>query len=148
MKKNIIKNIYEDNSWDFRTEDTKTTSQGIHNYPAMMIPQIARRLIELYKPKTNGILLDPFSGSGSSLVEARLQGINSYGIDINPLARLIAKVKTTWIEPNLLEKYIKKIKSEVINAEFNNGFNLSKVEVPQYTGLRFWFKSDVIKGFN
>ncbi|HCJ66303.1 MAG TPA: DNA methyltransferase [Elusimicrobia bacterium] len=145
MKKKIINKIYEDTSWDFRTEDTKTTSQGIHNYPAMMIPQIARRLIELYAPKKGGILLDPFCGSGSSLVEARLQGLNSYGVDINPLARLIAKVKSALIEPELLDEYIKKVKSEVINAEFNNGFNLSKIEIPKFNGLEFWFKKDVIK---
>ena len=37
-----------DTSWDFKTAYTKYSNHGFHTYPAMMIPQIARRLIETY----------------------------------------------------------------------------------------------------
>lgn len=150
MKKKIINKIYEDNSWDFRTEDTKTTSQGIHNYPAMMIPQIAMRLIESYSPKKGGVLLDPFCGSGSSLVEARIKGLSSYGVDINPLARLIAKVKTTLINPDIVQKYISKLKSEIDNAYFSNSFSTDNFEIPNFNGngIEFWFKKEVIKNLS
>lgn len=150
MKKKIINKIYEDNSWDFRTEDTKTTSQGIHNYPAMMIPQIAMRLIESYSPKKGGVLLDPFCGSGSSLVEARIKGLSSYGVDINPLARLIAKVKTTLINPDIIQKYMSKLKSEIDNAYFSNPFSTDNFEIPNFNGngIEFWFKKEVIKNLS
>lgn len=150
MKKKIINKIYEDNSWDFRTEDTKTTSQGIHNYPAMMIPQIAMRLIKSYSPKKGGVLLDPFCGSGSSLVEARIKGLSSYGVDINPLARLIAKVKTTLINPDIVQKYISKLKSEIDNAYFSNSFSTDNFEIPNFNGngIEFWFKKEVIENLS
>src|SRR3989344_1905522 len=61
-------------NWDFREADTKQFTHGIHTYPAMMIPQIARRLIYLYG-KDAKTLLDPFMGSGTSLVEASLTNI-------------------------------------------------------------------------
>jgi len=144
MKIATANRIYEDNSWDFRTEDTKTTTQGIHSYPAMMIPQIARRLIELYS-KEGEILLDPFCGSGSSLVEAKLKGLFSYGIDINPLARLIAKVKTTLIEPELFKKYVNELKSKIINTEIKNSFNKINIDLPESINLEFWFKKEVIR---
>ena len=62
---------FKDTSWDFRNEFTKYSNHGFHTYPAMMIPQIARRLIEMYG-KDKEILLDPFAGSGTALLEAKL----------------------------------------------------------------------------
>jgi DNA modification methylase len=55
-------------SWDFREANTKEFTHGVHMYPAMMIPQIARRLIYLYGKNAKS-LLDPFMGSGTSLVD-------------------------------------------------------------------------------
>ena len=64
---NLIKNNelkFKDTSWDFRDSYTKISNHGFHTYPAMMIPQIARRLIESYGKNTKAIL-DPFVGSGT-----------------------------------------------------------------------------------
>ena len=58
-------------SWEFREADTKEYTHNMHTYPAMMIPQIARRLIYLYGKNAESIL-DPFVGSGTSLVESSL----------------------------------------------------------------------------
>ena len=55
-----------DTSWDFRSADTKYSNHGFHSYPAMMIPQIARRLIGTYGARAE-VLLDPFMGSGTAL---------------------------------------------------------------------------------
>lgn len=90
--------------WDYATADTKTHTHGFHTYPAMMIPQVARRLIRMYG-QPGQTLLDPFCGSGTSLVEARLAGLNSYGIDLNPLAVLIARVKTTDLPESAAEGF-------------------------------------------
>uniref|UniRef100_UPI0039671503 TRM11 family SAM-dependent methyltransferase n=1 Tax=Barnesiella intestinihominis TaxID=487174 RepID=UPI0039671503 len=84
------------NRWNFRTVNTKEFTHCYHSYPAMMIPQIARTLIKEYAPKDKcKLLFDPYCGSGTSLVEASLMGIDSIGTDLNPLARLMARVKTT-----------------------------------------------------
>lgn len=77
----------------------------------MMIPQIAGRLLDMFaKPKA--IVLDPFCGSGSVLLESFIRGYDSYGININPLALLISQVKTTLIDykhlQNALEDILKK----------------------------------------
>ena len=95
---------YKDESWDFRKDFTKYSNHGFHTYPAMMIPQVARRLIQRYG-KDKEVLLDPFMGSGTALLEAKLHKNfkKAYGIDINPLALLISKVKTTPINPEILK---------------------------------------------
>src|SRR5437868_4039724 len=82
-------------SWDFADARTGDGPHGIHPYPAKFIPQIPRALIELYHPGDNSPVLDPFCGSGTTLVEACAAKIPSVGIDLNPLATLVAKVKTT-----------------------------------------------------
>ena len=88
--------------WDFKEVDTNEYTHCMHTYPAVMIPQIARRLIHLYGKNAKNIL-DPFMGTGTSLVEASLtpQIEEAYGFDLNPLALLISKVKTTSISIKL-----------------------------------------------
>ena len=92
-----------DYSWDYRGEKTKSYTHGLHTYPAMFIPQIARRLIETYSNKGETIC-DIFCGSGTALVESRLLGRNAYGIDLNPFAIFLAKTKTTEINPSNINK--------------------------------------------
>ena len=121
-------------SWDFKEADTKEFTHCMHTYPAMMIPQVARRLIYLYG-KNAKTILDPFMGSGTSLVEASLTKHikEAYGFDLNPLAVLIAKVKTTPLDTNILENELNKI----INSKEHNG-------LPKFKNLDFWFKTEVI----
>ncbi|HEY4105130.1 MAG TPA: DNA methyltransferase [Polyangiaceae bacterium] len=66
---------------------------GFHSYPARLHPDTARRLIEGFSP-THGRVLDPFCGSGTVLVEARLCGRHALGIDANPLAVELATLKS------------------------------------------------------
>ena len=76
---------------------TNYLTHGLHPYPAKFIPQIPNILIkEFTKPKD--VVLDPFCGSGTSLVESKLLGRNSIGIDLHPLAAFLSKVKTSKIE--------------------------------------------------
>ena len=79
---------------------------GFHSYPARMHPLTARRLVEGFS-FPGEVVLDPFCGSGTVLVEARLAGRASVGVDANPLAVRLARRKLTpttaaqraaWIE--------------------------------------------------
>lgn len=82
---------------------TTYITHGIHSHPAKFIPQIPRYFITKYSQRGQ-IVLDPFCGSGTTLLEAMITGRNSLGVDINPLARLITKVKTTPIGTRRLKK--------------------------------------------
>jgi DNA modification methylase len=121
--------------WDFKEADTNEYTHCMHTYPAMMIPQIARRLIYLYG-KNAKTLLDPFVGSGTSIVEASLTPHikEAYGFDLNPLAILISKAKTTAIDTKLLENALPKI----LNSK-------EKAESPKFKNIDFWFKPKVIE---
>ncbi len=66
-----------------------------HTYPAKLHPATARILVDIVASGARrGPLVDPFCGSGTVLVEARAAGLRALGIDLNPLATLIAHAKT------------------------------------------------------
>ncbi len=126
-----------DYSWDFNGAKTKPYTHGFHTYPAMFIPQVAQRLLLTYSQKGDTIC-DIFCGSGTALIESRLLGRDSFGIDLNPLATFLAKIKTTPINPRLLSKeYIKLL------TRFDKIKNV-KAEKPRFKNLEFWFKDKVI----
>jgi site-specific DNA-methyltransferase (cytosine-N4-specific) len=136
---------FKDESWDFRTSFTKYSNHGLHTYPAMMIPQVARRLIEMYG-KDKEVLLDPFMGSGTALLEARLHKNfkKAYGIDINPLALLISKVKTTPINPETLKEEYKKLISMCNSDQKKVNSKEHTIQKPNFFNIDFWFKPEVI----
>lgn len=126
-----------DYSWDFNGAKTKPHTHGLHTYPAMFIPQVARRLLLTYS-KRGDLICDIFCGSGTALTESRLLSRDSYGIDLNPLAIFLAKVKTTPINPKVLSReYIKLLTriDKIKNAE---------AKKPRFKNLEFWFKDKVI----
>ena len=90
-------------NWDFAEIKSNTGLHAIHPYPARFIPQLPRQLINLLRPLKSGIIFDPFCGSGTSLVEAQALGFRSVGIDLNPIATLLTKVKTTLTDKRLSE---------------------------------------------
>ncbi len=65
---------------------------GFHSYPARLHPAIARALVEALSP-LGGAVLDPFCGSGTVLVEARLAGRRALGVDANPLGARLSELK-------------------------------------------------------
>ena len=74
--------------------DPRELTHGFHSYPARFHPLLCRRLLaETARPGT--VLLDPFVGSGTSLVEAALRGATGRGVDANPLAVDLAALKAT-----------------------------------------------------
>jgi tRNA G10 N-methylase Trm11 len=86
MIKSHKKNIYEILGRD-----------SIHPFPARMSPGIALEiLVESGRPLR---VLDPMMGSGTVVAVARSQGHRATGVDIDPLAVLLAKVWTTAIDP-------------------------------------------------
>lgn len=80
----------------FKGEKTDYPAHKIHAFAAKFPPQLPRLFIrELTQP--GEYVLDPMSGSGTTLVESILSERNSIGIDLDPLAVMIAHVKTTTL---------------------------------------------------
>jgi hypothetical protein len=122
--------------WTFRGVKAKEGIHGIHSYPAMMAPPVARRLIAELTSEGDWVL-DPFCGSGTVLAEAALLKRKAIGYDINPLALLIAKVKTTPLEPRRLRDALRDI-GERFLAQAEPPY------IPRFPNIEYWFKPEVI----
>ncbi|HEY5945349.1 MAG TPA: hypothetical protein VIV40_07655 [Kofleriaceae bacterium] len=81
-------------------ETAETLTHPFHTYPARLHPATAKILVELIGEGAGRTqpLVDPFCGSGTVLVEARAAGLRAIGVDLNPLAVLVARAKT-WTAP-------------------------------------------------
>jgi DNA modification methylase len=78
--------------------DSRELTHGFHSYPARFHPLLCRRIFAEHA-QAGTVLLDPFVGSGTSLVEAALRGARGRGVDANPLAIALATLKATpWTE--------------------------------------------------
>ncbi len=85
---------FQDACWDFPTSDAR---RELHPYPARFIPEIPGQALDLLE--VDGPVLDPFCGSGTTLLEARRRGLPTTGIDLNPIACLISRVRTQAWKP-------------------------------------------------
>lgn len=78
---------------DGSRKESNYLTHGIHRYKGKFYPQLARALLNISKARAGDLVLDPFMGSGTTLLEAWLMGLDSIGFDINPLARMVARTK-------------------------------------------------------
>ena len=104
-----------DDSWSFKDATRSQTlylTHSYHKYPAKFIPQLAARLIK-ENSQAGDLICDPFAGSGTTLVEAIVNGRRAYGTDINPIAVLIAKAKTSPIDPDKLQYEVNSLLSYI-----------------------------------
>lgn len=85
-------------SGEMGDDPDRTHVHGFHTYPARMHPATAAGLVRAVSPPA-GVVLDPFCGSGTVLVEAMIAGRRAIGTDLNPLAVRLARLKTTPLDP-------------------------------------------------
>jgi len=103
----------------FSGKNTTYLTHNYHPYAAKFIPQIPRFFIKEYTNE-NEVVLDPFCGSGTALVESLLLRRNAIGIDVHPIATLISKVKTTPLNDHQLNFILKWLRELALNYEFND----------------------------
>jgi DNA modification methylase len=150
----IFNNLAEDTIWAFENSTRKDTSyatHGYHRYPAKFIPQLARKCIKEYT-NSGEIVCDPFMGCGTTLIESLVSGRKAIGVDINPVALLITKAKTTPIEPTKLEDEVKKLIDDVtlyMDSKKKNQKTLSNIEIrpiiPNNERINYWFPHESIR---
>ena len=126
--------------WDFR-ETIKDTLSNIHPYPARFINEIPKNLIEILGCSEGTVILDPFCGSGTTLVEAQRHNFDSIGIDLNPIACLISTVKT---EPLACDF------AETVDVVARRAVDIYEgdISIPRIPNLDHWFKKDIQKAIS
>lgn len=108
-------NIPVNEDWCFKNvRSTEQWTHGHHRYPAKFLPNLVKKLIEEYTDE-NDTIADMFAGCGTTLVEAKVHGRKSIGVDINPVAELITRAKTIPINPEEISHKYNQIISKLDN---------------------------------
>lgn len=116
-----------------------STHRLFNKYPTRYIPQVPRWAILKYT-SPGDIVLDPFCGSGTTLVEALLNRRNGLAIDIDPFARLLTSVKTTRYSAADIERI-----DQIVNKIKNNLTITASADVyPDIPNISKWFNEQAI----
>jgi site-specific DNA-methyltransferase (cytosine-N4-specific) len=74
-------------------QSTRYSVHGLHEYKGKFNPQVAKAILNIFDIHPGDRVLDPFCGSGTTLVECAHLGVAGYGTDLNPLAVYLANAK-------------------------------------------------------
>lgn len=123
--------------WCFKNvRSIEQWTHGYHRYPAKFLPNLVKKLIEEYTYE-NDLVADFFAGCGTTLVEAKVHGRKSIGVDINPVAELITKAKTNPVAPRKIEN-----RFNIIVESFDD-FNLKKYSnIAVHERIDYWFSNE------
>jgi SAM-dependent methyltransferase len=119
--------------------NTIPCTHGLHRFPGKYIPNICRYILRSndFADSTRTVL-DPFCGSGTTLVEAALEGRRFVGVDIDPLGVMISKAKTEPLSDEDL-RFLQRVWAR-------HDFSAEDAEmVPPVANLAHWFTDEAIR---
>lgn len=121
--------------------DKSYLTHGLHPYPAKFVPQIPKLVIAALS-SPGDLVVDPFCGSGTSLVEAAVAKRQSIGFDLNPLACLIARAKTHALSSHaitLVQDFRGRLDSAAFQLRFGKASEIEASPVPSFRNRDHWF---------
>jgi hypothetical protein len=109
--------------------EARPSLHGLMRYPAMMVPKMQGDIIDVVLQSTGAAcrVLDPFVGSGTTMTEAAIRGLDFTGVDINPLAALVCEAKAAvdagadvQAAAEIVIHYLRTDIQESVDVEFAN----------------------------
>lgn len=119
-------------------------SEGnIHTYPAKAVPDMVHDLMSIIKDNYDiETVLDPFVGSGTVALEAKLLGLDFYGSDLNPLAILLARTKALTIQGT---PYVRDMLLSFGESLNEDNMRSKLYSVSHFKNIEYWFKEKNIE---
>lgn len=130
-----VNRVCVEEKWNF-SNDTELTMHTIHTYPAKFPAFIAQKAFDYAEAEGVNIttVADIFCGCGTVALEAKTHGKDFWGCDINPVATLIAKVKSESYDVDIIKNYYQLISDSYSNADFFDAAYENANE-----RLKYWF---------
>lgn len=128
--------FFASTDWAF---DARNGERDLHPYPARFIPEIPRAALATLRPQR--VVLDPFCGAGTTLHEALKSGLEAIGVDLNPVACMISRVRTAlWTAQDeaLAERYVSDLEAS-LSRSVAVELGSSQRDIPR---LSHWFADD------
>ncbi|MDI6760097.1 MAG: DNA methyltransferase, partial [Candidatus Brocadiaceae bacterium] len=124
----------------FISYDQSSLTHGLHKYPAKFFPELPRWLIKRYS-RENDLVLDPFSGSGTTNVESLLLRRHSVGIDVDPFSHFLSKVKVMPLDEKELKYSQKCLLRFIVNYQPSK---VRESDIPSFPYRDNWFNREII----
>lgn len=121
--------------------EKQALTHNIHPYPAKYIPQIPGSLLDYLSVPAGGTVLDPFCGSGTTLLEAAIRGCSAIGTDSNPIATLISRTKCTLLSREQREQ----VEAVLSQLELFDPAMDASIEIPDFLNRDHWFQLNMQK---
>jgi hypothetical protein len=132
-----LRGLAADDKWSFNEWMPREHLHGLFQYPAMMVPQMQRELmVALGEEQNASCIYDPFVGSGTTMAEAMLLGLDFAGSDINPLAVLLCRTKAGPFQPAAFTRAGDRVLARA------RASRRTRVELPMDAWNK-WFRDDV-----
>lgn len=135
-------------------------THGFHRYVGRFPSHLIRALINYFGATSEDIVLDPFCGSGTTLVEARMLGVKAKGIEISPLSAMISRVKSQFPENGFpvadllteLETFYNNRWKSFIDTNHIRDFSYAEIlkrsgnTICQFPNIERWFSKEALLG--
>ena len=117
-------------------------------------PELVRILLsELKIPGQGGIVLDPFAGTGTTLLECKREGIRSIGVEINPVFYRVIRASINWdkLDPDYLETIVTRFfkKASELSYKFQpipiTKFDVHGIPLPKISNVFRWWDPEILK---
>ncbi|EHI9242649.1 site-specific DNA-methyltransferase [Vibrio vulnificus] len=130
--------LTDDTYWSFKGRSTRQHFHALIQYPAMMVPEMQGELIDAIQSVDQNVktVFDPFVGSGTTLGESMIRGLDFVGHDINPLAILACEVKSGPLYTSKLQEKIEHLLNTIKDS------NPTEVAL-SFRGIDKWFLPEV-----
>lgn len=135
-------------------------THGFHRYVGRFPPHLIRTLINSFGATSEDIVLDPFCGSGTTLVEARMLGVKTKGIEISPLSAMMSRVKSQFPEKGIpvvdllseLDEFYANRWNSFLGTKSIENFGYDEIlnrpgnSINRFSNVERWFNKDALLG--
>lgn len=121
---------------------TRYSVHGLHEYKGKFNPQMAKALLNIFGVRVRGRVLDPFCGSGTTLVECAHAGVLGCGVDLNPFAVFLANAKLQALAAPVtdLRAVLRRVSSSLVSGRrvaLGGGSRIAR--------LQSWFTPEILR---
>lgn len=142
--------------YNFMAERLVTFQDGLDTAPHSWFrltpsfgPYLVREILSSLNCGSEDVVLDPFAGAGTTLIECQLEGLTCYGFEINPFLHFVCETSLNWtLSPDELRVALGSIShqfSDLNGAVTMESLELHGLHLPRIYNPTRWWKPDVLK---
>ena len=110
-----------------RMNNVRPQDRSVHEWYRFVLsfpPHLVQDYLDRFGLRPGDTVLDPFAGTGTTLVECKKRGIASIGIESNPMAQFASSVKLDWsVDPPMLSDYATAVAERTRAAIAGDGYS-------------------------